>query len=424
MQIRRWQLLCACIFSLLQNPSSLAQSSQAISIFQQEEEKVGDPCGFDPIAAQALLAALGPGWGYNYDSLRVDLRQWQQSPYVVIDSIGASVQNRALWLLTITSPHTASEPRMRLWVHARTHPGEVQAWWVTEEMIKILLGETPLAHRLRERCIINIMPMYNPDGVELGYGRQNANGVDIESNWDKNPNEPEVIILRNQFLQFMASPSPIRVALNMHSALACKRFFVYHDASGTSPAFAVDEQHFISSVRQHFLSGIENWDHFVSWINRTPTQYPESWFWLNHREAVMALTYEDMNCASAGQYDRTAFALLQGIADYLGLTPTAITDTPELPADFSLAQSYPNPMNIGQASGNSTFIRYSVGRSMPVRLALYDILGREIAVLRDGPAPPGSYQVELNATDLASGVYFYRLQTRNGTLTRRLLIAR
>ncbi|MCI0694542.1 hypothetical protein L0337_21345 [candidate division KSB1 bacterium] len=49
--------------------------------------------------SKAQVVALGPGWGYNYDSLLVDLKTWRQSPYVVIDSVGASVQNRALWRL-------------------------------------------------------------------------------------------------------------------------------------------------------------------------------------------------------------------------------------------------------------------------------------------------------------------------------------
>jgi hypothetical protein len=413
-------LLTFIILSLIPNFPSLSQSSQNRSILQQIENN-DDPCGFDPIAAQAMLAALGPGWGYNYDSLLVDLKQWQKSPYVAIDSVGASVQNRALWRVTITSPRAGGgEPRIRIWVHARTHPNEVQGWWVTDEMITLLLGETALAQLLRERCIFNLMPMYNPDGVELGLPRQNANRVDIESNWNKTPNEPEVIVLRNQFIQFMASPSPIRVALNMHSSISCKRYFVYHDATGTSPAFAADEQHFITGIRQRFLGGIENWDYFVSWVGSTPTQYPESWFWLNYREAVMALTYEDMNCPSAGQYDKTAFAILQGIADYLKLMQTGVTATTDLPTDFALAQNFPNPLRAGIA----TIIRYSVWQTTPVRLVLYDALGREITVLSEGVAVPGTYQIEIDTANLANGIYFYRLQTNTGALTRQLLIAK
>ncbi len=56
--------------------------------------------------------------------------------------------------------------------------------------------------------MFNIIPMYNPDGVELGYGRENANGVDIESNWDKPVLEPEVQVLKGLFEKFMAEPNP------------------------------------------------------------------------------------------------------------------------------------------------------------------------------------------------------------------------
>lgn len=419
MRILRRFLPAICAFFLLPAFHLFAQSMQPLPVVQQIED-ADDPCGFDPILAKTQLAALGPGWGYNYDSLLVDLKTWQRSPYVVIDSVGASVQNRALWRLAITSPLPAVEPRLRIWVHARTHPNEVQGWWVTEEMIKLLLGESSLARLLRERCYFNIMPMYNPDGVELGLARQNAHGVDIESNWNKSPNEPEVIVLRNQFVQFMASPSPIRIALNMHSSISCKRYFVYHDATGTSPAYAADEQNFITRIRQHFLSGIENWNYFVSWVGSTPTQYPESWFWLNHREAVMALTYEDMNCATAGEYDKTALALLQGIAEYLQLGQTAVAAAAGAPADFALAPNYPNPV----AHGIVTIIRYSLGHSTPLRLALYDMLGREVKLLREGLAAPGAYQIELESNELASGIYFYRLQTGAGVWTRRLLITR
>lgn len=381
---------------------------------------VDDPCGYDPLASQALLATLGPGWGYNYDSLQVDLQQWRQSPYVTIDSVGASVQNRALWRLTITAPAPATAQRLRIWMHARTHPNEVQGWWVTDEVIKLLLGESPLAQLLRERCIFNIMPMYNPDGVELGLPRENAHGVDIESNWNKAENEPEVTVLRNQFIQFMASPAPIRIALNMHSAIACKRYFVYHDATGTSPTFAAAQQDYITQTRQHFPNGIQNWNYFVSWVDNTPTQYPESWFWLNHQEAVMALTYEDMNCSSAGGYDKTALALMQGLADYLKLVQTAVATTTTAPQDFDLSSNYPNPVG----SAHVTLINYHVAHSTPVRLTLYDALGRQVRLLHEGNAAPGSYQIELNAKSLGSGVYFYRLQTNTGSLTRRLLVVR
>ncbi len=98
MRISRRLLSAICAFSFLPAFHLFAQSMQPLPVLQQIEN-ADDPCGFDPILSKAQVVALGPGWGYNYDSLLVDLKTWRQSPYVVIDSVGASVQNRALWRL-------------------------------------------------------------------------------------------------------------------------------------------------------------------------------------------------------------------------------------------------------------------------------------------------------------------------------------
>jgi len=82
-------------------------------------------------------------------------------------------------------------------------------------------------------------------------------------------------------------------------------------------------------------------------------------------------------------------------------------------SDFSLSQNYPNPFN------PSTIIRYSIPRSTEFNsvpqttLKVYDILGKEIATLVNESQKSGNYEVEFNASNFASGVYFYRLQSGN-----------
>lgn len=383
-----------------------------------------DKCGFDEFLAKRQLEILGSRWGYGYDSLLADLPRWSASPYVSVQSIGKSVRNRDLWELTITAPDSSDDIRRTVYVHARTHPNEVQSFWVTSEMIRYLLGEEPLAQLLRSRCTFHIVPMYNPDGVELEYARQNANGIDIESNWDKNPVEPEVAALRLRFIQLMASPAPIEIALNMHSSYDCVRYFVFHDSVGTSAAFTVLEKKFINGVSSHFPGGFAPWNFFVSWKTGTPTHYPESWFWMRYREAVMALTYEDMNCSSAGDYDRTAYALLHGVADYLGLTPLPVLSRDELVADaVILHQSYPNPVAPGTGS-HTVLIRYELPSAQPVRLVLYDVLGRRVMLLEEGDRPAGVFTSRLDVGGLGSGMYFYRLETPHGSRVQRLVVSR
>jgi hypothetical protein len=261
------------------------------------------------------------GWGYKYDSLLEDLAVWKTNPHVKVDSIGASVENRAIWMLTITDSTdsvAAGHKKHRIFIHARTHPGEVQVNWVADEAIRLLLDTTAKAAELRHDFIFHIIPMYNPDGVEDGHKRLNAHLVDLESNWDKSDPEPEVKALRKEFQSLMAGSIPVEVALNLHSdSINCTRFFFFHEAGGTSTAYAEMEKKFIDGVRAYFPVGIENWFFVQSWPTAPQARYPEGYWWLNHGDKVMALTYEDANCPGSGKFDSTARALVFGSVDYI-----------------------------------------------------------------------------------------------------------
>jgi serine protease AprX len=93
-------------------------------------------------------------------------------------------------------------------------------------------------------------------------------------------------------------------------------------------------------------------------------------------------------------------------------------EPPELPVAASLEQNYPNPFN------PKTVISYQVSAASDVRLAVYDILGREVALLVNERKDPGYYEVGLDASGLSSGVYFYRLEAGEFTRTRKLMVLR
>jgi hypothetical protein len=379
----------------------------------------GDPCGLPDTTSPAYRLAASLNWGYGYDTLRADIARWSASPFVHVDSVGASVQKRTLYLLTIQDTAASPLARKRVWIHARTHPNEVQGTWVTNQIISQLLGSSSLARQLRNGCVFNILPMINPDGVELKRPRENANNIDIESNWTAVPGEPEVQTLRAMFVSLMSQPNPIRIALNMHSAYGTDRYFVYHTATGTTAGYAVVEQRFINTVRSYFPGGIRPYDFFVSWTSAPSQVYPESWFWKNCGENVLALTYEDMNDASAHAFDTTANAILHGIADELGISGASDAPAPrEQPETFALEQNFPNPFNPGTKIG---FRVWGLGSSW-VRLAVYDMLGREVAVLVDEPRDPGSYTVPFSAQGMSSGMYVYRLSAGGFAQTRSMLL--
>jgi uncharacterized lipoprotein YddW (UPF0748 family) len=120
------------------------------------------------------------------------------------------------------------------------------------------------------------------------------------------------------------------------------------------------------------------------------------------------------------------------------------TDISEQPDNFELAQNYPNPFSAGGGSaygGNPhTTIEYKIPsikqsaltqvqsvnnqNTAPVTLKIYDILGREVAVLVNEEQSPGNYRVTWNASGFASGVYFYRLTSGSYSQIRKMMLTK
>jgi len=105
--------------------------------------------------------------------------------------------------------------------------------------------------------------------------------------------------------------------------------------------------------------------------------------------------------------------------DSSGMPPLAVPEQPHagiIPDQFRLYQNYPNPFNV------STTIRFDVPLSAHVTLKIYNVLGREVLTLVDARLLPGSYRVEFNAAEYASGVYFCRLASSDRSETRKMVL--
>ncbi|MCZ2267237.1 MAG: T9SS type A sorting domain-containing protein [Ignavibacteriales bacterium] len=90
----------------------------------------------------------------------------------------------------------------------------------------------------------------------------------------------------------------------------------------------------------------------------------------------------------------------------------------EQPFVFTLDQNYPNPFN------PVTSIQYAIANKQFVKLIVYDVLGNEIAVLVNEEKPAGKYEVSWNASNLASGVYIYRLQSGLFVSSKKMMLLR
>ena len=105
-------------------------------------------------------------------------------------------------------------------------------------------------------------------------------------------------------------------------------------------------------------------------------------------------------------------------------TPAGVDDNnPAVPLTYSLGQNYPNPFN------PTTTIAYSIERKGHVNVSIYNILGQKVYNLVDREMEPGSYQATWEGTDtfgseVASGIYFYKMISNNYVETRKMLLMR
>jgi hypothetical protein len=87
-----------------------------------------------------------------------------------------------------------------------------------------------------------------------------------------------------------------------------------------------------------------------------------------------------------------------------------------LPTVYALEQNFPNPFN------PETTIPFALPERSHVRLSVFDLLGREVAVLVNGVMDAGTHDATFNGAELSSGVYFYRMEANDFTQTRKLML--
>ncbi len=100
--------------------------------------------------------------------------------------------------------------------------------------------------------------------------------------------------------------------------------------------------------------------------------------------------------------------------------PTGVTEFADskIPSQFELQQNYPNPFN------PTTTISFSIPKSEFVKLSVYNALGQQVATLVNEQLNAGQYKLLFDASNLVSGIYFYRIEAGNFTSTKRLVLLR
>jgi hypothetical protein len=128
--------------------------------------------------------------------------------------------------------------------------------------------------------------------------------------------------------------------------------------------------------------------------------------------AVGNSTNNDLQADTADQWNFSAnFPVRVGI-------PIGIVNNSNTASSFFLEQNYPNPFNI------ESKIKFQIAKRGKVKLALFDVLGKEVGILLDSEQQPGVYEISFDGTGYPSGVYFYRLVTGEYSQTKRMVLAK
>jgi hypothetical protein len=135
--------------------------------------------------------------------------------------------------------------------------------------------------------------------------------------------------------------------------------------------------------------------HSYTYLNSSETQYGAGWYYITSSDTTVAI-----------YLIRAYVSLTTGLKQAVELTP----------ATFSLSQNYPNPFN------PTTNIDYQISSPSHVTLKIYDVLGREIKTVVDEDKNPGKYRVRFEASNLPSGIYFYKLQAGSKVAVRKLVL--
>ena len=109
-------------------------------------------------------------------------------------------------------------------------------------------------------------------------------------------------------------------------------------------------------------------------------------------------------------------SVVSSYSNEVSLTLTGIEGQKKIPTEYSLSQNYPNPFN------PTTKIKFALPKSGLTKIVIYDLLGRAVRTLIDKEIEAGYHEITLDATDLTSGIYFYRVQSGDFIQTKKMIL--
>ena len=246
---------------------------------------------------------------YTLTHLENYIETIDHEPYVDVSVAGQSQQGKPVYVIKITDFDSA--PKHKVIMHARTHPGETPPSFMLEGFIDFLLSGSEGAEEILSDFEFYIFPMQNVDGVIAGNYRTTPQTENLEVMWyydtlnteNLTADAPQEVKIIHQYAKSLmeGDGEPVTMALNLHASNSepdVRPFFFPHFGPEDLGYLPVE-----ASLWGKQISLINNLTTYygVDMIEPVPEQggssfasktYPESWWWVNYQDEVMAITME------------------------------------------------------------------------------------------------------------------------------------
>ncbi|MBN8570619.1 MAG: T9SS type A sorting domain-containing protein [Ignavibacteria bacterium] len=222
-------------------------------------------------------------------------------------------------------------------------------------------------------------------------------------------------------------PDMIRSSNNGETFVTYKRYKIYKSTSANMGINPPDQQFYPENVYTYVATVDVNPSTLdASWIDNSTVLYDCSPiggvpFGTKYPVRYRVQAVDVYNSTSVLSDFRQANGVdgSGGVEDAMGDGPnsnTSVSSDNLLPKEFNLYQNYPNPFN------PVTNIQYDIPKDNFVMIKVYDLLGKEVASLINEFKPAGSYLIAFDGSKLASGIYFYKIETKDFVQTKRMIL--
>ncbi|MEE8417561.1 MAG: M14-type cytosolic carboxypeptidase, partial [candidate division Zixibacteria bacterium] len=186
----------------------------------------------------------------------------ETSPFLMRQTLGYSVHDRPIDMVTITDDFYPAEFKKTAYLISRQHPMESPPTFILTGLIDMVLDDSDFADYFRRDIMLKVVPIVNVDGVAEGYSRHNVNGINLNRNWqpDIENEQPAVRVVHRNIDDYILAGNRIDLFMDLHAAPDFSDFGFRMSEGYTSSPYYENQGTFL-----HLLETYDPWQESWRW---------------------------------------------------------------------------------------------------------------------------------------------------------------